>query len=154
MRLIFAASPRQAPAGPDPATGGQRGRHVWTAITCDSLPDRWYRCPGRIASIPARKVTCSACGKLEPGPAPDGEYWVAPWDLAQVKALADWQSYGVMHPYTCGGWLHEERGEPPPVLVPGADGWACPDRGCAYRQNWAHAAVLQHARLRASALAS
>lgn len=54
-----------------------------------------------------------------------------PWSDETIAALAEHQSNGRIHPYTCG---NDSRH----VLKPTRDGWVCPE--CNYRQNWAHGA--------------
>lgn len=78
-----------------------------------------------------------------------------PWTRKQVDALNRYQIQGNAHPFTCpnrGDDAHESgktidgsgltvalpyRGN----LIATADGWVCPC--CTYRQDWAHAAMLQ-----------
>lgn len=66
----------------------------------------------------------------------------APWTPEQVAALNARQRDGSYHPFTCGGNRTDANhldGEG--VLVATPDGWVCPY--CDYRQNWAHAEMLE-----------
>lgn len=54
-----------------------------------------------------------------------------PWTWAQVEALNEHQTNGLMHPYTCGDEPQEHG-----ALLATPSGWIC--RSCMYRQNWAH----------------
>ena len=59
-----------------------------------------------------------------------------PWNELQVSSLNDYQTAGVMHPFTC---LNRGEGGHPggdEVLVAEPDGWVCPH--CDYQQGWAH----------------
>lgn len=65
----------------------------------------------------------------------------APWTPEQVAALNAFQQRGGMHPFTCGG----DHAPGSPVLVAHEDGWRCSDpyrEGCDYRQDWAHAFMV------------
>lgn len=64
----------------------------------------------------------------------------APWTDEQVAALNNWQETAHVHPFTCGGSVHDgnTHGERP-TLVANTDGWTCPEEHCNWRQNWAHA---------------
>lgn len=78
----------------------------------------------------------------------------APWSLAQVKALIDWQTNGMVHPFTCIGQVaaykkdHEtvvdrsrENCPNQGILLPTESGWVCP---CGkYRQDWAHDFMME-----------
>jgi hypothetical protein len=66
----------------------------------------------------------------------------APWTSEQVAALNRFQQYGGMHPFTCGG----EHPFSNPTLVAQTDGWHCPARHCDYRQDWAHAFMVDRGR--------
>jgi len=68
-----------------------------------------------------------------------GQRIFAPWTDEQVTQLNAWQQSGYMHPFTCGGSVHDGNvhGERP-ALFAERDGWVCPDTNCDYRQNWAH----------------
>jgi hypothetical protein len=61
----------------------------------------------------------------------------APWTDDQVVVLNGWQESPTVHPFTCGGSVHEQH-RVRPSLVAVNDGWMCPDPACNYRQNWAH----------------
>jgi len=63
----------------------------------------------------------------------------APWTSEQVAALEQFQTASAMHPFTCGA----ERHTLAPRLVPSHSGWYCPDRDCDYRQDWAHAFMVE-----------
>lgn len=63
---------------------------------------------------------------------------VAPFSDRQVKSLAAFQASGQMHPFTCNG-EHDQAVK----LVPTRAGWVCPETGCTYTQNWAHAFIGQ-----------
>lgn len=64
----------------------------------------------------------------------------APWTSDQVTALNAFQHYGRMHPFTCGA-LHASGQSP--ILVATASGWVCPDPQCTFRQDWAHAFMIE-----------
>lgn len=53
-----------------------------------------------------------------------------PWDAATVVNLNGYQTFGKMHPFTCG---FDPGGHG--VLVAHRNGWDCPD--CDYTQFWA-----------------
>jgi len=68
----------------------------------------------------------------------------APWTPSEVAALNRWQTFGRVHPFTCGN----NRMDPAHVayqadhpdqdfgqLVASVNGWFCPV--CSYRQTWA-----------------
>lgn len=61
---------------------------------------------------------------------------LAPFTAAQVDALNACQRLGHLHPFTCPG--HEGGGDLD--LVATRSGWIC--RHCEYRQDWAHAGML------------
>lgn len=64
-----------------------------------------------------------------------------PWTPEQVDALNAFQQSGSGHPFTCGG----EHAPGSPILVAREDGWHCSDpygEGCDYRQDWAHASMV------------
>jgi len=60
----------------------------------------------------------------------------SPFSKEQVEYLNAYQESGLMHPYTCPK-PHPDEGER--VLVAATAGWWCPEKGCPYKQNWAHA---------------
>ncbi|GKQ35154.1 hypothetical protein [Streptomyces sp. A012304] len=64
----------------------------------------------------------------------------APWTADQATALNAFQHYGRMHPFTCGA-LHESGQSP--ILVATHSGWTCPDPQCTFRQDWAHAFMIE-----------
>jgi hypothetical protein len=57
----------------------------------------------------------------------------APFTEEQVSNLNQYQSAGVMHPFTCG---EAHKGEV--LLVATTGGWVCADPSCDYTQDWAH----------------
>jgi hypothetical protein len=61
---------------------------------------------------------------------------LAPFTADQVDALNAFQRLGYIHPFTCPG--HEGGGDRD--LIATRSGWICCH--CAYRQDWAHAAML------------
>ncbi|MCX5522629.1 hypothetical protein OG342_07090 [Streptomyces bobili] len=74
----------------------------------------------------------------------------APWTPEQVAALNAFQQRGGMHPFTCGG----DHAPGSPVLVAHEDGWRCSDpyrEGCDYRQDWAHAFMVERGHAAVSA---
>ena len=73
----------------------------------------------------------------------------APWSSGQVAALNAFQECGGMHPFTCGN-LHASGQSP--VLEASSSGWFCPDPACDYRQDWAHAFMVDRGRAAASAV--
>lgn len=64
----------------------------------------------------------------------------APWTADQVTALNTFQHYGRMHPFTCGA-LHASGQSP--ILIATNSGWVCPDPQCTFRQDWAHAFMVE-----------
>lgn len=64
---------------------------------------------------------------------------IAPWTPDQVDRLNRFQRLGNVHEFTCAS-NHEGADR---TLVATKDGWICPH--CDYRQNWAHAAMLDEA---------
>lgn len=63
----------------------------------------------------------------------------APFTPQQVIRLADWQSNGKLHPFTCanrGDGKHPDMGGDHGILIPTIRGWICPF--CDYTQNWCH----------------
>jgi hypothetical protein len=59
----------------------------------------------------------------------------APFTDAQIARLTAWQHRADVHPFTCG------RDSRHKVLVATREGWVCED--CDYRQDWAHAIMLE-----------
>lgn len=59
----------------------------------------------------------------------------APFNKEQVRSLNQFQKSGRMHPFTCPRVHHEDT----VVLSAATSGWWCPEKGCTYKQNWAHA---------------
>jgi hypothetical protein len=64
----------------------------------------------------------------------------APWTDEQVKNLNDWQTAGIVHPFTCGG--KRDGKDCRADLVATKDGWVCPEK-CGYTQDWAHAMMAK-----------
>lgn len=88
-------------------------------------------------------VACRTCGRsLRPaqteGAVPAAGVIRAPWTSEQVAALEAFQLRSGMHPFTCGNDKHSMA----PRLVPSHSGWYCPDPACDYRQDWAHAFMV------------
>jgi hypothetical protein len=67
---------------------------------------------------------------------------LAPWTDKQVAALNRFQSYGLVHPFTCPG--HDGDGDR--TLLATNAGWVC--RHCSYTQNWAHDLCSEQAMIR------
>jgi hypothetical protein len=65
----------------------------------------------------------------------------APWDPAQVQSLNEFQHGGDMHGYTCPRRSQTPH-DPSSQLLATPDGWVCPETGCQYTQDWAHAYVV------------
>jgi hypothetical protein len=65
---------------------------------------------------------------------------VAPWNNATARALNAFQQRKDMHPFTCP---EEHKVDGVYSLVASGDGWFCPDDGCGYTQNWAHAFMAE-----------
>lgn len=61
----------------------------------------------------------------------------APWTPDQVDRLNRFQHTGYVHPFTCPD-AHDGADR---TLVATKAGWVCPH--CDYRQNWAHAVMLE-----------
>jgi hypothetical protein len=59
----------------------------------------------------------------------------APWTNEQVSALNRYQRDGWMHPFNCP---NEHPGDHRKLTAIDR-GWRCPEPGCDYRQDWAHA---------------
>jgi hypothetical protein len=58
------------------------------------------------------------------------DHLFAPFTDTELRALNDYQRYGMMHPFTCGSEGCREE------LVALRHGWRC--CRCGYEQNWAH----------------
>jgi len=65
----------------------------------------------------------------------------APWTNEQVFALNRYQRDGWMHPFNCP---NEHPGDHR-KLTATDQGWRCPEPGCDYRQDWAHAFMAEPA---------
>lgn len=63
------------------------------------------------------------------------------WTPEQVASLNGFQQCGRFHPFTCP-LEHVDGPRVERDLVASRDGWRCPVPGCAYRQYWAHATML------------
>jgi hypothetical protein len=66
----------------------------------------------------------------------DYEFIRAPWSSEQVDALNRFQRRGDVHEFTCP----EDHGGSDRTLIATKEGWLCPH--CAYRQDWAHPAMI------------
>lgn len=67
---------------------------------------------------------------------PDGDFIKAPFTAEQVDALNRYQRLGYVHEFTCA----EAHDGADRALYATREGWRCPH--CDYRQDWAHAAML------------
>jgi hypothetical protein len=59
-----------------------------------------------------------------------GDKIIAPWSPETVSLLSEFQTIGVVHPFTCR--VHSDL-----CLLPTPKGWICPNRACDYTQDWA-----------------
>lgn len=71
----------------------------------------------------------------------------APFAPDQVASMNAYQVSGVMHPFTCSGGHAPHGADAGDAghrvgLVASASGWDCPAAGCTYRQDWAHAFMV------------
>lgn len=60
----------------------------------------------------------------------------APWGVAVVAALNDYQVHGLGHPFTCGRGQSGEHASGISLVATTA-GWRCPVGSCVYVQRWA-----------------
>ncbi len=71
----------------------------------------------------------------------DDNFSHAPWTPEEVAHLAEWQSCGHVHPFTCGHCRDRDPGGVDEhALVPTVRGWICPT--CDHTQGWCHRFML------------